>query len=63
MQNEMFSNREEKKRRDSDNEDGSFMVQIPKSISKTNIFEPDDDYMNEVRTKSKSQKQRLENNL
>lgn len=45
--NKMFSNLEDD-RRDSDVNDGSsFMVNIPKSISKTNLVEPD--YMNEVR--------------
>lgn len=32
---------------DSDMDDGSFMVQIPKSVSKPNLAEPD--YMSEVR--------------
>ncbi|CAB3986052.1 protocadherin Fat 4-like [Paramuricea clavata] len=45
--NKMFSNLENE-RRDSDVNDGSFMVNIPKSISKTNLVEPD--YMNELET-------------
>ncbi len=46
MSNKMFENVDEGKQ-DSDVEDGSFMVQIPKSVSKTNIVEQD--YMTEVR--------------
>ena len=47
INNKMFSEVAEKRRDSADVEDGSFMVQIPKSISKTNIV--DQDYMNEVR--------------
>ena len=46
MTNEMFDEIEANKQ-DSDVEDGAFMVQIPKSISRSNLAEPD--YMSEVR--------------
>ena len=50
MSNDMFSTVDEQQQQhhDSDGEDGSFMVQIPKSVSKTNIVEPD--YMSELET-------------
>ena len=48
MSNDMLSTVDEQQHHDSDEEDGSFMVQIPKSVSKTNIVEPD--YMSELET-------------
>ena len=47
VSNDTFSTVDEQQQHDSDAEDGSFMVQIPKSVSKTNIVEPN--YMSEVR--------------
>ena len=51
MSNEMFDDFEDEKR-NLDVEDGSFMVNIPKSVSKSRLVDyAEPDYMSEVRTR------------
>jgi hypothetical protein len=52
MSNKMFSAADEQ-HQDSDVEDGTFMVQIPKAVSRTNLADAETDYMSEVRKRMK----------